>query len=75
MMVTEEDKQFLHLQRQGRKRCMGRIDKELAEREQRKQERREAAERKILRDKRDVKVIRVKQRLGPFLIQRKEMMA
>jgi len=30
---------------------MGRIDKELAEREQRKQERREAEERRILREK------------------------
>ena len=34
MMVIEEDKQFLHLQRQGRKEYMGGIDKELAEREQ-----------------------------------------
>jgi len=29
MMVIEEDKQFLHLQRQGRKRYMGRITKNL----------------------------------------------
>jgi len=71
MMVIEEDKQFLHLQRQGRKGCMGRIDKELAEREQRKQERREAEERRILREKEDVKVIRLKHR--HYLIQRKEM--
>jgi len=55
MTVTEEDKQFLHLQRQGRKRCMGRIDKELAEREQRKQERREAEARRILREKKRCK--------------------
>jgi len=51
-MVIEEDKKHLHLQRQGRKRYMGRIDKELAEREQQKEERREAEERRILREKR-----------------------
>ena len=54
---------------------MRRIDKELVERKQLKQERRETEERSILREKRDVKVIWVKHRLRYFLIQRKEMMA
>lgn len=38
IIVVEDDKQFLHFQRQERKVYMRRIDKELLAREQRKEE-------------------------------------